>query len=479
MELNDSLLDFWIKHNYNVLMCGRRGTGKTTMIKSAFERSKLKWKYFSAPTMDPWVDFVGVPKEKIGENGNSYLELIRPKEFADDEIEVIFFDEFNRSKPKVIDAAMELIQFKSINGRKFNNLRCIWAAINPKDHDGDESEEYAVEDLDPAHRDRFQIQVDTEYKLNDEFFNRMYPNYADAAISWWNKLKDVEKNKVSPRRLEYALDVFQNDGDISYVLPKEINPSTLVVQLKNGSFTKKLQALFVRNDAVEIKKALMNENFYNGVKDDIMKDENFIRVFGPHFPSEKFNNLIVTDGVFKSFVLNDVQMLTASQENLKNIIEANAANPKIIKEIKEKLISHNLFSQTPISLVVEKTYDELDGNFFETTVDKMRICGIIQEGDLSSFTKDTIVKATTILGLIVCHNQSSWHSITLGLTKLKAEAAKNGLSFKTLMNTVIKDAKWVQYAVNDTKFSKVISDNKFMDDDITDDLGNGTDIKLK
>lgn len=32
---------------------------------------------------------------------------------------------------------MELIQFKSINGKKFNNLKVIWAAINPDDGDKD------------------------------------------------------------------------------------------------------------------------------------------------------------------------------------------------------------------------------------------------------------------------------------------------------------------------------------------------------
>ena len=41
------------------------------------------------------------------------------------------FDELNRAKPKVRNAVMELIQFRSINGIKFNNLRMIWAAINP------------------------------------------------------------------------------------------------------------------------------------------------------------------------------------------------------------------------------------------------------------------------------------------------------------------------------------------------------------
>ena len=42
-------------------------------------------------------------------------------------------DEFSRAHKKVRNAVMELIQFKSINGRKFKNLKIVWAAINPDD----------------------------------------------------------------------------------------------------------------------------------------------------------------------------------------------------------------------------------------------------------------------------------------------------------------------------------------------------------
>ena len=157
-------MDHWIETNRNVLFCGRHGVGKTACIIESFDRNNLNWKYFSAATMDPWVDFIGCPKEKV-EDGKSYLELIRPKEFQNDEIEAIFFDEYNRSHKKVRNAVMELIQFKSINGRKFENLRFIWAAINPEDED-----EYDVEALDPAQKDRFHVHVEVPYKPDLVYF---------------------------------------------------------------------------------------------------------------------------------------------------------------------------------------------------------------------------------------------------------------------------------------------------------------------
>ena len=132
--ISNTKLDFWIQNNYNVILRGRHGVGKTACIKEAFDRNNLKWLYFSASTMDPWVDFIGVPKEKV-ENGISYLDLVRPKAFAEDEVEALFFDEYNRSASKIRNAVMELIQFKSINGKQFKNLKIVWAAINPEDKD--------------------------------------------------------------------------------------------------------------------------------------------------------------------------------------------------------------------------------------------------------------------------------------------------------------------------------------------------------
>ena len=88
-----------LHHAY--LFTGTRGVGKTTMACEVFaEKFGGDWLYFSASTMDPWVDFVGVPKEMKDSKG-AYLELVRPKQFRDDKVKGIIFDEFNRSHPKV------------------------------------------------------------------------------------------------------------------------------------------------------------------------------------------------------------------------------------------------------------------------------------------------------------------------------------------------------------------------------------------
>lgn len=216
-------LDFWVNNNLNVLLVGSHGIGKTSIIESAFSRHDVKWKYFSAATMDPWVDFIGVPKEKI-EDGVSYLDLIRPKEFANDEIEFIFFDEFNRAPSKVRNAVMELIQFKSINGRKFNNLRGIWAAINPHD---DEST-YDVERLDPAQEDRFHVRYELPIVPDQDYFINKYGSEVGIrAVAWWNSLVDSVKPLVSPRRLDLATDLILKGGDPNDYLDHQVRPKTL------------------------------------------------------------------------------------------------------------------------------------------------------------------------------------------------------------------------------------------------------------
>ena len=54
----------------NVLITGAHGVGKTSIIKQVFEDNGLvlneSWLYFSGSTLDPWVDFIGIPKEIDG-----------------------------------------------------------------------------------------------------------------------------------------------------------------------------------------------------------------------------------------------------------------------------------------------------------------------------------------------------------------------------------------------------------------------------
>ena len=190
---------FWIEKNYNVLFEGKHGVGKTARVIEAFNETGLNWAYFSGATMDPFIDFVGVPV-KIDTPDGSHIELILPKNINPNELEAIFIDEYNRSHKKVRNATLELIQFKSINGREFPKLKIIWAAINPESKDG-ETQEYDVDKMDPAQKDRFHVHVDIPYRPDIEWFISRYGDtVAKPAIQWWNEMTDEGKNAVSPRR---------------------------------------------------------------------------------------------------------------------------------------------------------------------------------------------------------------------------------------------------------------------------------------
>jgi hypothetical protein len=304
--MQDTKLDFWIKKNYNVLFEGKHGVGKTARIIAAFDRAGLKWKYFSASTLDPWVDFVGVPKE-VTENGQTYIDLIRPKCFADDAVEAIFLDEYNRSQPKVRNATMELVQFKSINGRKFNNLRIVWVAINP-DSDGEEGTEitYDVEKLDPAQKDRFHVHVNVPYKPDLAFFRRRFGDeLGTSAVAWWGELEAKEKELVSPRRLEYAIQMYTDNGDVRDVLSSKINVSKLISELKNGSFRKRMEDIFKAGDLTAATEFIRAENNYNSTIKYIGEDAKKVEFFLPLMPEEKQVILVSNNALAQDFAFNN------------------------------------------------------------------------------------------------------------------------------------------------------------------------------
>lgn len=285
VKLDDLL--FWIETNQNALFNGKHGVGKTSMVKEAFEQADLNWRYFSAATMDPWVDFIGVPRAVEGADGKEVLEMVRPADFANDEVEALFFDEFNRSHKKTRNAVMELLQFKSINGRPFKNLRIVWAAVNP-----DDIETYDVEALDPAQRDRFEVQVDIPYKCNKEFFTKEFgKNMADSAISWWNGLPDKIKSEVTPRRLEYALRFANHGGKLRHILPSSCNPSKLASSLRLGPIEDVVAAIMASKDTSKAAAFLSDENSFAAAINYILKRHDRMKFFMPVMKPEKLASL--------------------------------------------------------------------------------------------------------------------------------------------------------------------------------------------
>lgn len=328
-------LRLYLKNNFNVLFIGEHGTGKTSIIKALWDNEGIKYRIFSASTMDPWVDFIGVPKEKLDEaSGKMYLELIRPIEFAKDEIEAIFIDEYNRGHAKIRNAVMELIQFKSINGFKFNNLRVVWAAINP-----DEDGRYDVERLDPAQKDRFHIHIELPYEPSKTYFIQKYGQaIGETACDWWKAIKDKEiLRKVSPRRLDYSLEVFLAKGSLSDVLPKEANPDALGKLLKQSSPLAELKQLIEDKNTNGIKTFIEDENNYDFVISEITKNIEMMKVIIPLMPPEKINTLVSTEIKVQVWALKDYEMYPEIKASLEEIAKAGL-NTGLANQIKKRFL---------------------------------------------------------------------------------------------------------------------------------------------
>lgn len=287
IRLTDNVLDSWIKNDLNVLIIGERGTGKTTRILNAFDRNKVKYKYFSGSTLDPWTDLIGIPYPK-DEKGEQYIEYILPKGM-DSDVEAIFIDEYNRAPKKVKNALLELQQFKSINGRKFPKLRVIWAAINPSSNDEEDDVQYDVEKMDPAQADRFQVIVKIPNVPDRPYFVSTYGEIVGGgAVDWWKEQSKDGKKYVSPRRLDYALSSYKKGINLIHILPVCCNISALVDKI-GKSETEILLDKILKNPSEDVIKSLIPDlASWNKYKDLLMENASIWKYFPAAIPAEAF-----------------------------------------------------------------------------------------------------------------------------------------------------------------------------------------------
>ena len=264
-------LKFAFENIMNVLVEGKHGVGKTSIIHNVLEAEGLTlgkdYVCFSAATMDPWIDFLGIPRLSEN-NGIPVVKLVKPEYIDANSIQVLFFDEFNRAPKRVRNAVMELIQFKSVNGVKFPKLKCIWAAINPDDDSGT----YDVERIDPAQLDRFQLQFQIKEELNIDYFIKKFgEEKASSAQEWYESLDDAQRNVISPRRVQYALEILKNGGDPADVFPVQIDANDFANSI-NSLTTKTILMRAANNNDLHTIKELLKD--FDTVMNAVSKTQN-------------------------------------------------------------------------------------------------------------------------------------------------------------------------------------------------------------
>lgn len=346
--ITNKQLERWWNNKKNVIIYGRRGCGKTSIIEGYWKSLGIKYAIFSGSTLDPWTDLVGVPRT-FEKDGKHYLAYALPETIPDD-IEAIFIDEYNRSHAKVRNAVMELTQFKSINGRKFKNLKVVWVAANPPDTD----DNYDVDIVDPAQEDRFHVILTIDDKPQKDFFEKKFgESMASGAIRWYNNVPTEIRNKISPRRLEYALDMFvETGGNLKEVLPYAgLNLSALKNALSGEDLLRDIKESL--NRPQELKKIFSTSKFETSLS-SILGNYEACEAFVENAPVERVLSVAESEPC--------VGLLIAESKN-KDLNEAisnkrslgvpttwfdSASNTaRGIRDLHDKL--ENIFNSSPIS----------------------------------------------------------------------------------------------------------------------------------
>lgn len=204
----------FLQAGMNILVVGKHGTGKTEMLRTAVKDLGYNFQYYSASTLDPYTDLVGVPYPIVDDKG-SRLEMVRPRRI--DEAEIIMWDEANRADPKTVNAMFEITQFKTINGEPLPNLKSVIVAMNPND-----GEYKGTFDLDPAFVDRFDATFQSSEKASLAYLKSVFSNEIANALYKWHRERPEKADYLSPRRLEkigHAWNIDKTSSTIEAMMP--------------------------------------------------------------------------------------------------------------------------------------------------------------------------------------------------------------------------------------------------------------------
>lgn len=116
----------------NVIVVGRRGSGKTQISKQRIKQAGMREVYINLSVCER-TDMGGYPDmfslvEKRGVTGNQFVNMLLPRHFEPliegDVPCIALLDEVDKADPSINAPLLEFTQMRSINGRKFKNLVC-------------------------------------------------------------------------------------------------------------------------------------------------------------------------------------------------------------------------------------------------------------------------------------------------------------------------------------------------------------------
>lgn len=336
MIISPERFDMWVKMELNVLLRGKHGVGKTHVILQECAKRGLNVQYFSTSTLDPWTDLCGIPrpkKIKVANKVEEYIDYVRPLLLQKDELDLVILDELNRSNKKVRNALMELIQFRSINGFKFNRLKNVIGIINPED----DKETYDIEPMDPAQLDRFQIQIDVPFAPDEDYFLNKFGANGRVGIEYWNNLTIELRDDVSPRRLDYALSLAKAGykEHITDVLPHRVHPQKLIQALDSKSMIEVVEELVNAGNKKAINKWINVPNNFDNAIELITNNERYLAAFIEEIHPEKRANLIRTCPEVLKYVCEKFDSNPSLEKSLSDIGEMVVADVEREKSAKE------------------------------------------------------------------------------------------------------------------------------------------------
>jgi hypothetical protein len=209
----NSVVDYVVKVRKPVLLRGRHGIGKSTVVYQYADKIGLPVVERRASQMTEG-DLVGLPS--ISDNSTSFNPPDWFKAACDSPV-VLFLDEVDRATIEVRQGIFELTDSRKLNGHKLHDDTVIFAAVNGGEHGA----QYQVGEMDPAELDRWTV-FDIEPSVDDWL---AWAKDAGISEEVWNFINqnhthlehtdDFEPNKVYPSRRSWErLDECLTQGNL-------------------------------------------------------------------------------------------------------------------------------------------------------------------------------------------------------------------------------------------------------------------------